>query len=147
MLNLYPPYLGTGIKVGYISEDWKEYQVSMVMRWYNRNAVGTHFGGSLYAMIDPPLMLLLIRLLGKEYLVWDIAASIEFVKAATDTVRAEFKISDEVIEEIKRNTQNGDKYLARFPVEIKDEENEIVAKGEKVIYIRRKQKKIEGGIL
>jgi acyl-coenzyme A thioesterase PaaI-like protein len=139
VLNIYPPYLGAGIKVSYISQDWKELQVSMALRWYNRNAVGTHFGGSLYAMIDPPLMLLLMRLLGKDYLVWDQQASIEFVKASKQKVWAEFKISDEVVEEIKRNTQGGDKYLARFPVEIRDEDNQLVAKGEKVIYIRKKQ--------
>lgn len=127
------------MRVDHISEDWKELHVSMAMRWYNRNAVGTHFGGSLYSMIDPHLMLLLMRLLGKDYLVWDQKASIEFIKASKRTVRAEFNIPDEVIEEIKRNTQDGDRYLARFPVEIKDEDNELVAKGEKVIYIRKKQ--------
>ena len=79
VLNIYPPYLGAGIRVEYISEDWKELRVSMRLRWYNRNAVGTHFGGSLYAMIDPHLMLLLMRLLGKDYLVWDKMASIESV--------------------------------------------------------------------
>ena len=139
ILNLYPPYLGAGVKVESISEDWKELRVSMTMRWYNRNAVGTHFGGSLYSMIDPHLMLLLMQLLGKEYLVWDQRASIEFIKASKKKVWAEFMITNDVIEEIKLNTRDGDKYLASFPVEIMDEDNEIVAKGEKVIYIRKKQ--------
>lgn len=137
VLNIYPPYLGAGIKVSYISPDWKELQVSMALRWYNRNAVGTHFGGSLYAMIDPHLMLLLMRLMGNDYLVWDQQASIEFVKATKQEVWAAFKISDEVIGEIKQNTRGGEKYLARFPVEIRDEDNQLVAKGEKVIYIRK----------
>ena len=79
ILNLYPPYLGAGVRVTYIREDWKELHVSMSLRWFNRNAVGTHFGGSLYSMVDPHLMLLLMQLLGKEYLVWDKAANIEFV--------------------------------------------------------------------
>lgn len=140
VLNLYPPYLGSGIKVSYISEDWKELRVSMTRHWYNRNAVGTHFGGSLYAMIDPHFMLLLMRLLGKEYLVWDQSASIEFLKATKNKVMAEFKIPDEVIEEIRRNTNEGNKYLASFPVVIIDQENEVIAKGEKVIYIRKKHK-------
>ncbi len=139
ILNLYPPYLGAGVKIESISEDWKELRVSMTMRWYNRNAVGTHFGGSLYSMIDPHLMLLLMQLLGKEYLVWDQRASIEFIKASKKKVWAEFKITNDVIEEIKLNTRDGDKYLASFPVEIMDEGKEIVAKGEKVVYIRKKQ--------
>jgi acyl-coenzyme A thioesterase PaaI-like protein len=139
ILNIYPPYLGTGIRVDHISEDWKELRVSMHLRWYNRNAVGTHFGGSLYAMIDPHLMLLLMRLLGKDYLVWDRSAGIEFIKATKEKVWAEFMITDEVLEDIKAHTEQGEKYLAKFPVEIRDVGNELIAKGEKVIYIRKKQ--------
>ena len=138
VLNLYPPYLGAGIHVDHISQDWKEVRVSMTRRWYNRNAVGTHFGGSLYAMIDPHYMLLLMRLLGKGYLVWDQSASIAFLKATKKKVRAEFKILDEVLEDIKRNTAGGEKFLATFPVKIIDEENQVIAEGEKVIYIRKK---------
>ena len=86
MLNLYPPYLGAGVKVTHISEDWRELRVSMSLRWFNRNAVGTHFGGSLYAMVDPHLMLLLIRLLGEKYWVWDQSAAIDFIKASKQKV-------------------------------------------------------------
>ena len=138
VLNLYPPYLGAGIHVDHISQDWKEVRVSMTRRWYNRNAVGTHFGGSLYAMIDPHYMLLLMRLLGKGYLVWDQSASIAFLKATKKKLRAEFKILEEVLEDIKRNTAGGEKFLATFPVKIIDEENQVIAEGEKVIYIRKK---------
>jgi len=141
VLNIYPPYLGTGIKVEYISEDWTELRVSMRLRWYNRNAVGTHFGGSLYAMIDPHLMLLLMRLLGKDYLVWDQKARVEFVKASKEKVWAEFRITDQVIEEIKARTENGEKYLAAFPVAIRDDGNELIVRAEKVIYIRKKHPK------
>jgi len=138
ILNLYPPYLGAGIKVEHISADWKELSVAMSVRWYNRNIVGTHFGGSLYSMIDPHLMLLLMQLLGNDYIVWDKSASIEFVKATKKKVRAFIKIPDEAIEEIKRNTDKRGKYLSTFSVEIRDDENELVAKAEKVIYVRRK---------
>ncbi len=138
MLNLYPPYLGAGVKVEYISEDWKELHVSMALRWYNKNAVGTHFGGSLYSMVDPHLMLLLMRLLGKDYLVWDKSAEIEFIIASKKRVRSVIKISDEKLEEIIRKTENGEKYFSRFVIDIWDEDNELVAKVEKVIYVRKK---------
>jgi acyl-coenzyme A thioesterase PaaI-like protein len=141
IINLYPPYLGAGIKVEYISNDWKELHVSMTLRWYNRNVVGTHFGGSLYSMIDPHLMLLLIRLLGKDYLVWDKSANIEFVKACKKKVRSVIKVSDDALEEIKRNTETGDKHFSKFLVEITNEDNDLVAKAEKVIYVRKKQRK------
>jgi acyl-coenzyme A thioesterase PaaI-like protein len=139
MLNLYPPYLGAGIKVTYISEDWKELHVSMSLRWFNRNAVGTHFGGSLYSMIDPHLMLLLMQLLGKEYLVWDKSADIEFVKASKKKVTSVLKVSNEDLKIIRRSTINGEKYFSNFIVEIRDEDDDLVAKVKKTIYVRRKK--------
>ena len=138
LLNFYPPYLGAGVKVDYIRENWKELQVSMALRWYNKNAVGTHFGGSLYSMIDPHVMLLLMRLLGREYLVWDQSAEIEFVKATKKRVRAIIRISDRDLDEIIRNTAKGEKYFAKFLLDIKDEDQELVAKVTKVIYVRKK---------
>jgi acyl-coenzyme A thioesterase PaaI-like protein len=138
-INLYPPYLGAGIKVEFISDDWKELRVSMTLRWYNRNFVGTHFGGSLYSMIDPHLMILLMKRLGKEYIVWDKSANFEFVKASKKKVWSVLKVTDEDIEEIKRNTEKGNKYFSKFLVEIRDEDNEIIARAEKVIYVRKKQ--------
>ena len=139
MLNLYPPYLGAGIKVTYISEDWKELHVSMSLRWFNRNAVGTHFGGSLYSMIDPHLMLLLMQLLGKEYLVWDKSADIEFVKASKKKVTSVLKVSNADLKVIRRSTSNGEKYFSNFIVEIRDEDDDLVAKVKKTIYVRRKK--------
>ena len=139
MLNLYPPYLGAGIKVTYISEDWKELHVSMSLRWFNRNAVGTHFGGSLYSMIDPHLMLLLMQLLGKEYLVWDKSADIEFVKASKKKVTSVLKVSNEDLKVIRRSTSNGEKYFSNFIVEKRDEDDDLVARVKKTIYVRRKK--------
>lgn len=139
ILNLYPPYLGAGVKVTYISEDWRELHVAMTLRWFNRNVVGTHFGGSLYSMIDPHLMLLLIQLLGKEYLVWDKSANIEFVKASKRKVTSVIKISNEDLELIRSNTDNGEKYFSNFIVEIRDEDDDLVARVKKTIYVRRKQ--------
>ncbi len=138
IINFYPPYIGAGIKVEYISEDWKELHVSMALRFYNRNAVGTHFGGSLYSMIDPHLMLLLMQLLGKQYLVWDKSANIEFVKASKKKVKSVIKVSDKALEEIKRNTKKGTKYFPKFSIEIRDKDNDLVARVEKVIYVKKK---------
>ncbi len=137
-LNLYPPYLGAGVKVTHISKDWKELHVSMSLRWYNRNAVGTHFGGSLYSMVDPHLMLLLMQLLGKEYLVWDKTANIEFIKASKSKVTSIIKVTNEDLEVIKNKTCDGEKYFSHFVIEIWDENNELVARVKKTIYVRRK---------
>jgi hypothetical protein len=139
MINLYPPYLGAGIRIKYISKDWMELHTSMSLRWYNKNAVGTHFGGSLYSMVDPHLMLLLIQLLGKEYWVWDKSAEIEFKKASNKKVTSKIKVSSNDLEEIKRHTENGEKYLHEFMIEIKDADNDLVAKVRKILYVRKKK--------
>jgi len=127
LLNVYPPYWGTGIVVKKISPDYKEIIVQMKMRWYNRNYVKTHFGGSLYAMTDPFFMLMLLQILGKEYIVWDKAAHIEFIKPG----RGE-------IGNILKNTADGQKYLPEFSVNIKDEADETVASVTKILYLRKK---------
>lgn len=138
-LNLYPPYLGAGIKIKHISKDFKTLHVSMKRSWYNRNYVGTHFGGSLYSMVDPHLMLLLMQCLGNAYYVWDKAAEIDFIKATQETVSALIHITDEDIEDIKAKTQDGQKYLPEFWIEIKDPQGELIAKVKKTLYIKRKK--------
>ncbi len=138
LINLYPPYWGTGISVKRISPDYREIVVQMKMRWYNHNYVGSHFGGSLYAMTDPFYMLMLIHILGKEFVIWDKAAHIEFVKPSRGTVTATFVITDEQIDAILRNTSGGQRYFPEFFVEVKDEEGETVARVTKTLYVRKK---------
>lgn len=138
-INLYPPYIGAGVKIKYVSKDWRELHATMSLRWFNRNAVGTHFGGSLYSMVDPHLMLLLIQLLGKEYTVWDKSAEIEFIKATTKRVTAKIKITSNELEEIQRHTDTGKKYLPTFVIEIKDEDDELVAVVKKTLFVRKKK--------
>ncbi len=138
LMNWYGPYLGAGVRIEYMAADWREIRVAMAMKWYNRNAVGTHFGGSLYAMIDPHYMLMLMKLLGKDYIVWDKSAHIDFIKPGTGIVRSVFKVTDEMLQTIRENTQNGEKFLPEYPVEIINEAGELVAKCIKTLYIRRK---------
>ncbi len=138
LMNRYGPYLGAGVKIEYIANDWREIRVSMNMHWYNRNAVGTHFGGSLYAMIDPHYMLMLMKLLGKGYVVWDKAASIDFIKPGKGKLTATMVITDEMLTDISHATAAGVKYLPEYPVEIIDESGEVVARAIKTLYIRKK---------
>jgi hypothetical protein len=139
LINIYGPYFGAGVKVTYIDKDFRQANVSLALRWYNRNYVGVHFGGSLYSMIDPFYMLLLMNNLGKDYIVWDKSADIEFIKPGTGTVSASFIVTDEMLAEIIQKTANGDKFLPTYPVTITDEDGGIVAKANKTLYIRRKK--------
>lgn len=139
LINLYPPYWGTGISITKISPDYRELHVQMKMRFYNRNYVKTHFGGSLYSMTDPFYMLMLIQVLGRGYVVWDKKASIDFIKPGRNRVTAGFVISDDDITDIKKNTSGGEKYLKDFFVDILDESGDKIALVVKTLYIRKKQ--------
>lgn len=136
-LNLYPPYLGAGVRITHISPDWHELRVEMRLRRYNRNIMGTQFGGSLYSMIDPHLMLLLMQLLGPEYTVWDKGAEIDFIRPGRGTVSSVISLSETELEDIRVNTADGRKYLPEFHLKIVDERGEIVAKVKKILYVRR----------
>ncbi|MGA2525374.1 MAG: DUF4442 domain-containing protein [Smithellaceae bacterium] len=140
--NIYIPYLGTGIIVKSVSPDYREIYVQMKLRWYNRNYVGTHFGGSLYAMTDPFFMLMLISILGEEFVVWDKSAHIDFIKPGKGTVTAKFLITKEQIADIIHNTSGGQKYLPKFSVDIENEAGEKVARVINYIY-KEKEFKIE----
>lgn len=138
ILNIYSPYLGAGIKVEHISDDWKQVRVSMRLRWYNRNIVGTHFGGSLYSMVDPHLMLMLMKLLGPDYIIWDKSATIDFIRPGKGRVYALFEVSDETLESIKEQVKVKNKYLPEFKINIIDENDKTVARIKKVLYVRKK---------
>lgn len=139
LLRFYPPFIGAGIKVMRIADDWKNIKVAMKLRWYNKNAFGTHFGGSLYAMTDPFFALMLMNVMGSKYIVWDQAAQIKFIKPGKGVVKADFKLDDEMINLIKNKTDTGDKFLPEFTVDVIDQNGDIVAKVHKTLYIRRKR--------
>ena len=138
LINFYGPYVGAGVKLREMSKDFRYARVEMPLTIYNRNYVGTQFGGSLYAMTDPWYMLMLIKNLGSEYIVWDKGATIDFKKPGRTKVRAEFKLTQELIDEIKAEVENKVKVYWPFKVEILDENNEVVATVDKIVYVRKK---------
>jgi hypothetical protein len=138
MINFYGPFLGAGVKLKYMSHDFRHAQVTMRLTFYNKNYMGTQFGGSLYAMVDPWYMLMLIKNLGKNYIVWDKAATIQFKKPGKGTVHAEFKLTDEHLNEIKEKLEKDNKMDYVFKVEIRDDSEKLIAEVDKVLYIRKK---------
>ena len=138
LANLWPPFLGAGIRVKRLAPDWKSIDVEMKLRRWNSKYVGTHYGGSLYSMTDPFYMLMLIECLGKDYIVWDKAATIRFRRPGKGTVTAEFRLSNQQIEEIKQALTSQDKIEPAFVVQVKDESGLVVAEVEKLLHVRRK---------
>lgn len=137
-INLWPPFLGMGIRIRRIAPDMKAVDVEMRLRFWNANYVGTHFGGSLFAMTDPFYMLMLMANLGRDYIVWDKAATIRYKKPGRGTVRAEFHISDSQIDDIREKLKTLPKYEPVFTVEVKDEAGVVIAEVEKILHIRIK---------
>ena len=140
MFNLYPPLLGAGIRITRIQSDWKEVEVEMRLRRWNANYVGTHYGGSLYSMTDPFFMVMLINILGPEYIVWDKAASIRFRRPGKGTVYAKYRVSEEQIAEIRTALQTDERIEREFPIHVKNDAGEVVAEVKKLLHFRRKEK-------
>lgn len=137
-MNLWPPFLFSGVHVAAIGSDWRSARVELRMRPWNRNYVGTHFGGSLFAMTDPFWMLLVKESLGRDYYVWDQAGTIEFLKPGRGTVHATFELEEAALDAIRAATADGAKYLHWFDTEVIDAAGEVVARVRKQIYARRK---------
>lgn len=139
LLNIWPPFRFSGIKVSNLSADFRSAQVRLKLNVFNRNAVGVHFGGSLFAMTDPFYMLMLLACLGDEYIVWDKSADIDFIKPGRGIVTADFLITDALIADILAHTAHGEKYLPELPVYVKNAQGEVVAKLNRKLYIRKKK--------
>jgi acyl-coenzyme A thioesterase PaaI-like protein len=136
LINFYPPLLGAGIRARTL--DPLTIRVELPLTALNRNIVGVHFGGSLYAMCDPWFMLILMRALGRDYIVWDKAASIRFLQPGRGAVTATFHIPPERIVEIRQAADSGQKTEPTFTVEVLDSQGGAVARVEKLLYVKKK---------
>ncbi len=142
--NLFPAFRGTGGRVTHISEDWREIRVKIPLSWRTRNYVGSIYGGSIYGAVDPIYMLMLIKTLGPEYVVWDKAAKIRFKKPGTGTLFVEFSLSDDEIEEIKRLAETERSVDRIYSLELKDKNGVVHALIEKTLYIAKKRPESRG---
>jgi acyl-coenzyme A thioesterase PaaI-like protein len=138
-MKWWPPFLGAGIRVKSLSDDFRDAVVELKLGRLNRNAVGTHFGGSLYAMTDPFFAIMLMHHLGGEYLVWDKSGHIEYVAPGRGTVRARFVLTEQRVADIRAQAAGGEKVLPEFQVEVRHAESgELVALVRKTLYVRLK---------
>src|SRR5512142_614660 len=139
LFGLYPPYLCAGVRLSEVSPDLRSLTVEMPLRPWNRNYVGTHFGGSLYSLADPWFMLMLMEQLGDGYVVWDKAASIKFVKPGRGTVRARFEVPAERIAEIRAEADRAGRAEPLFRVAIRDAQGELVGEVEKRSWVKTRE--------
>lgn len=136
--NFFPAYRATGARVVYVADDFREVRIRLPLSRRTRNYVGTIYGGSMYAAVDPFYMIMLMKILGSDYVVWDKAASIRFRKPGRGTLFATFRIDDAEVESIRAATSNGDPVDRTYTVDLVDGDDVVHAAVEKVVYIKRK---------
>ncbi|EKD73883.1 MAG: hypothetical protein ACD_45C00159G0009 [uncultured bacterium] len=138
MLNRWRPFRGAGITVDRISPDFLTIEASLRLYWYNTNYVGVHFGGSIFVLTDAFYMLILMKNLREDYIVWDKAASIEFKKPGRGRLRATFTFTPEEIAAIRAKADSEGKYIFEQTIDVTDAEGNVVASVIRTIYVRRK---------
>ncbi|KKA46112.1 MULTISPECIES: DUF4442 domain-containing protein [Salinivibrio] len=138
-LNSWPPFWGAGIHIDAISQDFKRVNMRLKLRWWNKNANRTQYGGSIFSLTDPVYALMLMGILGPQYHVWDKQADINFIKPGTTDLYADFVISDAVLTDIQQQAGRGDKVLPEFVVHVKDAHGEVVAEVRRTLYVRKKR--------
>ena len=138
VLNLWPPFLFSGIRITELSDDYRHCRVELKNWPGTRNANGSQFGGSLFAMTDPVYSLMLMGLLGSRYYIWDKSAHIDFIRPGHSKIFVECDISDEMLRQIRSATESGDKYLPEIKSVLTDEKGETVAVVTRTLYIRLK---------
>ncbi len=136
LINYWPPFLFSGIRVTGIADDWRRVDVELRLQWWNRNAVGTMFGGSLFAMTDPFYPLMLQHNLGPDYTVWTKSAAVEFLTPGRTVAQASFLLSVEVLDEIRVATEAGKKCEPEFSGVISDRDGRLIAKVSLTLHVR-----------
>lgn len=136
--NLFPAYRGTGGRVTYICHDWTEVRIRLPLSWRTRNYVGTIYGGSIYGAVDPIYMLMLLRCLGADYVVWDKAASIRFRRPGRSSLYAAFQLTPEALASIRAELTQVAKLDRVFTVELRDAAGTVHAVIEKTVHVSRR---------
>jgi acyl-coenzyme A thioesterase PaaI-like protein len=136
MFNQFPAFKVTGGEIIFVSNDFLEVHLRFNLSETTINYHKTAFGGAIYSSLDPVYPLQLIHILGDaNFVVWDLSATIDYLKPIDRDVYAKFLLSNEQINEIKINVKNKNKSVITLPVEYQDLDGNIYAKATKTIYI------------
>ena len=136
--NLHPAYRRTGGRVDYVSPDLSTIRVRVPLNRSTRNLVGTIFGGSLFAITDGPHPFLLILALGRDYVIWDKAASIQYKRPGRTTLYGDCTITAQEIAEVRDILTRQPEVDRVYRVELKDENGIVHSVVERTVYIANK---------
>lgn len=139
-LNSWPTFASQLIAVEDVAQDWSTASIRLDLKPENGNYFGTQFGGSMFSMIDPFLVILLAKQLGPGYQVWDKSVEIDFVRPGLGPVTAHVEMPPTTVAEVREATAEGEKDLRWFTVEIKGEDGAVVAVQRREIYTRKNRR-------
>lgn len=138
LMNLAPCLRASGGRVIALSDDFKHLRIRLKLTWLTRNLVGTIYGGSMYSAVDPFYMLMLMRILGRDYVVWDKSATIRFKRPARETLFADFQFDDATLADIREQVARDGESTFTWTVALKDASGKVYADCDKVIYVATK---------
>ena len=137
--NLFPCFLGTGGRITYISGDLHYARIAVPLNWRTRNYVGTIFGGSMFGAVDPIYLVMFMKLLGPDYVIWDKAASIQYKKPGRSKLHAEFAIDDAELVAIRQALERAESVDRTYRIDLTDREGTISASIEKTLHFRKRR--------
>jgi hypothetical protein len=138
--NFIPAYRGAGGRITHIAGDFSEVRVRIPLNWRTRNYVGTIFGGSRFGAVDPIYMVMLIKKLGPEYVIWDKSARIEFKKSGKEELQAFFQLTDEEITKLRNELETAVAVEKTYTIDLKDSKGVTCAAIEKTVFIRKRRR-------
>ncbi len=136
--NLFPAYRRTGARITYIAADFHEVRIKLPLNWKTRNYVGTVFGGSIFGAVDGVHMVMLMKLLGPDYAVWDKGSTVRFKQPARTTLYARITIDELELESIRAELVDRSKVDRVFHIDWTDGAGKVHASIEKTIHVRRR---------
>lgn len=138
-MNLFPAFRRTGARLVYIAEDRRAVRVRLPLSRHTRNIYGTLFGGAMYAAVDPLYALLIKTGLGKDYIVWDKAGTIRYLKPARTALFADCSISDGELADLRDRLMLESSVNLDYEISLVDASGEQYARVSKTIYVAHKQ--------
>ncbi len=137
--NLSPMYRSTTAKITNVTDDLLEVRIKIPINYRNRNFVGSIFGGSLFSATDPIFMIQLMWILGKEYVVWDKAATITYKKPAHENAYCSFTLNDEILDTIKKEVAANGEMNLKLNTHIHSDKGAVFCTLDKTLYIATKK--------
>ena len=137
--NGWPTLSAQGITVVELADDFTRAVIRMELTAENANYMGTAFGGSLFSMLDPFLVIMALNQLGPGYNVWDQAAEITFVSPGKQAVTATVELPVSTIAQLREAAADGAKVLRWFEIPITHDDGSVVARVRRQLYVRQQR--------